>query len=478
MKRDYCLNQIKELYISKFHGQPRICPLSADGSPRIYCRLISDAGKSYIGTYGEDVAENKVFVKLAECFHKENVQVPEIYVVSDDYTVYIQEDLGDTSLFSLLTGPDRMEFSKKALQSLIDIQTIDEKKWLHIVNGSVFSSRQILWDLSYFKYCFLKPVGIHFDENALQDDFEALTSNISNRDPLLDGFMYRDFQSRNIMVKDGDLFLIDFQGGRKGNLIYDVVSFLWQARAGFTHEERGVLIKHYTTLLSEKRGIVADKIIDQIPLMAILRTLQVLGAYGFRGLIEKKAQFVTSFPGAINNLRQLIDEGILDSYPELKRVSIQAINSRFAKIEDSSHLTLTITSFSFKKGYPEDLSGNGGGFVFDCRALPNPGRYHEYKSVTGRDESVIDFFRDKPEMEYFLENVFNIISQSVEEYETRKFTSLQVAFGCTGGQHRSVYAAERLAQKMHQLYPKLKIAINHREQGIEYNFNMEKQQWK
>ena len=126
-------------------------------------------------------------------------------------------------------------------------------------------------------------------------------------------------------------------------------------------------------------------------------------------------------------------------------------------------LTVTILSFSYKNGLPSDPTGNGGGFIFDCRALPNPGRYPEYKTYTGRDRRVIEFLQGEPAVGLFLDHAEAIVSQSVEKYLERNFTSLQVAFGCTGGQHRSVYCAEQLAARLSKKYH-CNILLRHREQ--------------
>lgn len=284
---------------------------------------------------------------------------------------------------------------------------------------------------------------------------------------MINGLMYRDFQSRNIMVKEGNFFFIDFQGGRKGPLAYDAVSFIWQAKAPFNIKEREELEEFYIGLLKEK-GYDETKIRNQINSILLLRTLQVLGAYGYRGLIEKKQHFIDSIPPALDNLKYLKEKGLLIEYPEIEKIANELKKDRFEKVVPKD-FTLQIFSFSYKKGYPEDKTGNGGGFMFDCRAIHNPGRYEEYKSLTGRDPEVIEFLENGEESKKFIQTAVDLVIPSIETYLRRGFTSLQVGFGCTGGQHRSVYCAEKFAEKIHELYPEVTILVNHREQSIIYN---------
>ena len=448
---------------------PELTPIITGGSSRRYYRLKSDK-VSVIGVWGEDRKENEAFLGLAQCLKDAGINVPGVICIDGSGEFYLLEDLGDTSLFSLLQNPNRIELSMKALKHLLEIQSLPEELWKDKVAFKPFARRLVDWDLNYFKYDFLKPAEIVFDEEALEDDFENLAKRLLDPE-MVTGFMYRDFQSRNIMVKDDKLWFIDFQGARKGPMVYDAVSFIWQAKAPFTLEERESLSEFYISLLADK-GYEISRIRKQMEVMMIFRALQVLGAYGFRGLIEKKKHFKESIPYGVSNLRYLLEHGRLKPYPELERIcGLLAEKYKMEKEEAENHsdikpgLTLTVMSFSYKKGYPEDNSGNGGGFMFDCRALHNPGRYEEYKQLTGKDKEVREFLETKSEAPEFVEKALRMVEPSVEKYIERGFTSLQTGFGCTGGQHRSVYCAEKFAEKMREKYPEIIVKLIHREQS-------------
>ncbi|MBD5356602.1 MAG: phosphotransferase [Bacteroides sp.] len=460
-----------ELYNLLYGVAATEIPIACGGGDRKYSRLCGVGVPSVIGTTGPDMAENRAFVCLAEVFRRNDIRVPEIFIADEDFHSYLQSDFGDISLLSLLSTSKRMELSQDALLHLVKIQTVEEKEWLPFVYSAPFSRRMIMWDLNYFKYEFVKPCGIVFDEDKLEDDFEHLSDRLSLYDAALWGFMYRDFQSRNIIIKDDRSHFIDFQGGRKGPGLYDAVSFLWQAKANFSREERDTLLDFYASAYSEVRGINKERVLANVGLMALLRTLQVLGAYGFRGLVEKRAHFIESIPPALGNLSELIAAGVVRDFPELERVCIRLIGSRFAVIGKRNDLTVSVFSFSYKRGYPEDLSGNGGGFMFDCRGMHNPGRYEQYKPLTGLDNEVIEFLEAQGEVQAFLENAHSLVAPCVSRYQQRGFNSLQIGFGCTGGRHRSVYCAQHLADRLAQEFPGVRIVLNHREQGIKKTYN-------
>lgn len=467
------------LYEKTFHALPEVEALPQAGSDRRYFRLRSEGGPTVVATVGDDTAENNTFIALARKMREAGVGVPQIYAVSDTGRCYLQEDLGDTALLSLLRSEERMLLAQEALRRLAEMQTVDERVWKPFVTAPDFSRRMVMWDLNYFKYEFVKPAGIVVDEERLEDDFEAFAAEICQTDRSLTGFMYRDFQSRNIMAVPSvgqclpDLRFIDFQGGRRGPVVYDAVSFLWQAKAGFTEEERRCLMEVYARRLSELRGIDPRMVIEKTDVFALLRTLQVIGAYGLRGLVERRAHFIESLPAALANLRMLLERGVLDAWPELKKTAQAAAESRFARrgSGEGGGLTVKVFSFSYKKGYPEDLSGNGGGFMFDCRGMHNPGRYAEYKPLTGLDAPVREFLEEKGEVQTFVERALEMVSPSVERYLSRGFDSLQVGFGCTGGRHRSVYCAQRFAEQTARMFPGAKVELFHREQGIRERFN-------
>lgn len=461
-----------ELYSIKYGCSPRETRLAGSGGDRVYTRLESDGGPTVVGTTGTDLKENRSFVMLTDVFAHHGIRVPEVLIADEYYGSYLQTDLGDGSLLKLLSTERRIELSKTSLSQLAKMQTIDKEEWLPYVYSPQFSRRMVMWDLNYFKYEFVKPCGVTFDEDKLEDDFEFLGKHLSDYDPALWGFMYRDFQSRNIIIKEGKPFFIDYQGGRRGPCLYDSVSFLWQAKAGFSRDERNGLLEHYASEYAQARGACEERLFSNVGKMALLRTLQVLGAYGFRGLVEKRAHFIESIPAALSNLSELIGEGELDDYPELRDVCSQLVKSRYAslgKTEDG--LTVKVFSFSYKKGYPEDLSGNGGGFMFDCRGLHNPGRYDRYKPLTGRDKEVMDFLEQNGEVGEFLENAYGLVAPSVDRYLKRGFSSLQIGFGCTGGRHRSVYCAQHMAERLAAQFPKARIELLHREQGISEVYN-------
>ena len=331
-----------------------------------------------------------------------------------------------------------------------------------------------MWDLNYFKYEFLKPAGVDFNEDLLEDDFETFATSLVETDPRLWGFMMRDCQSRNVMLSPDPVF-IDYQGGRFGPCIYDAVSFVMQARARFSAEMRQELLRVYAKAFSEARRIPSDVVLEAVCRFSLFRTLQVLGAYGFRGLVQKRAHFIESIPAALENLAALSAGGALDAYPGLSAAACSLLSeSRFSPAlmrEDDGRLHVKVFSFSYKRGYPEDLTGNGGGFMFDCRGMHNPGRYDRYKPLTGRDPEVAEFLKERGEADLFAARAFEMVSPSVERYIKRGFSSLQIGFGCTGGRHRSVYCAERMARNIAESFPEVVVELIHREQNIKEMFN-------
>ena len=462
------MEELKRLFEEKIGRVKEIRKLAGGGGSRIYYRITGEK-ETAIGVDGNDLRENEIFLRLDAALHLQNVNVPDILAVSPDKKYYLLQDLGDISLFDLLKGPDRMYLAQKALKELTTLQTLEPAVWEPEVGFPPFSERLVRWDLNYFKYDFLKPYGISFDEENLENDFDLLTSRLTSQD-MIKGFMYRDFQSRNVLVKNGELWFIDFQGARKGPVAYDAVSFIWQAKAPFSFEEREKLGNFYINEYCSAAGAksadsLRERLGRQMILMQIFRTLQVLGAYGFRGLIEKKAHFIESIPPAVKNLEYLKTKGYLSEFPEISKICDLLVEKQEkSATKEDGRLEVKVFSFSYKKGYPEDLSGNGGGFMFDCRAIHNPGRYEEYKRLTGRDAEVIEFLERTDEAADFVRNALAISVPSIERYLKRGFTSLQVGFGCTGGQHRSVYCAERYAREIKKMFPEIKVALIHREQ--------------
>lgn len=439
--------------------------LPGAGSDRRYFRLHGSGG-SMIGVYGEDVAENRAFVSLARYFREKGIAVPEVYAVSDDLRCYLQEDLGDVQLISLLHTPDGDRLVGECMRELARLQTLPAAEWEGMTFNAPFCRRQVMWDLNYFKYEYVKPSGVVFDESRLEDDFERLCDALLEGDRRLWGFMYRDCQSRNVMVRGDKPYWIDFQGGRVGPCVYDAVAMLWQAKAGFSDEFRAEMLGEYASALGYYRGVRPEEVLAEADRYVLFRTLQVLGAYGFRGLIQKRAHFIESIPGALANLRSLLAKEALAAYPELERLCrLLTEDERFGAAPGEG-LRVAVFSFSYKRGYPEDFSGNGGGFMFDCRGLHNPGRYDEYKPLTGLDRPVRDFLEERGEIQPFLASAWQLTDQAVACYLRRGFTSLQIGFGCTGGRHRSVYSAEATARHIAEKFPAARVTVIHREQGI------------
>lgn len=459
------------LYFEKFGVTPvEIVRLPGAGGGRIYYRMSHPAEGRVLGVVADNTEESRGFIFLSQVFLKNGLNVPEVYAFTQDYKYYIEEDLGDSSLFSLLGSDSGISLAAKCMKQLALLQTVPEEEWEDKVVFAPFSKRQIMWDLNYFKYEYLKPASIPFDENLLEDDFDKFSEDVLTASAGQEGFMMRDCQSRNVMVKDDCLYWIDFQGGRKGPGIYDAVSFLWQAKAGFSDDTRRELLNVYIDSYSGLKKIDRKILTDSVGIFAAFRTLQVLGAYGFRGLVEKKAHFIESIPGALSNLQRLLEKGMLSPYPELEKVCSQlVVDSRFVyslPVNDSDKcLTVDIFSFSYKKGYPDDFTGNGGGFMFDCRGMHNPGRYPEYKSLTGEDREVIEFLEDRGEVFEFVSKAVEMVSPTVARYIDRGFRHLQIGFGCTGGQHRSVYCANATAEILSRKFPGVRICLHHREQG-------------
>ncbi len=502
------MKELEKLFMEYAGEEPgRAAALTGSASNRRYFRLeasgvnskgssAGSARRSVMGVVGTDAQENQAFITLAEHFRNGGINVPEVLAVSGDGMRYLQEDLGgdvlgdrvaavnkaggfgETYLTENMTGEvvgneadesrsETVELLCKTMAALPKIQ-FEGAQGLDFnvcYPQSEFDRRMIDFDLNYFKYCFLKPSGLEFNEVRLQDDFDRLADSLLEENT--ETFLYRDFNARNVMIRDGQPYFIDFQGGRKGPIYYDVASFIWQARAKYPQWLKEKMLESYLEALKEYRKTDLDDFVRKLDLFILFRMLQVLGAYGFRGLIEHKAQFVTPIPQALENLKGRLP-WIADEYPYLHEVLSSMIAlPKFRSSEDDGRLEVRICSFSYKKGIPEDMSGNGGGYVFDCRSIHNPGRYEPYRKLTGRDREVIDFLEDDGEIVGFLEHVYGVVVPHVETYLKRGFTSLMVSFGCTGGQHRSVYCAEHLARHLADRFPEIRIRLNHREQEIE-----------
>ena len=485
------------------------------GSNRSYFRLTDREGQTVIGVIGTSRDENHAFLYLTEHFNRRKLPVPQVLATSDDQLRYLQTDLGSVSLFDAVRGGreaggrytlKEQELLRRTIRELPNIQ-LRGARGLDFSNcypQAEFNVDSVLFDLNYFKYCFLKATELDFHELKLEADFRLfakdLTTDTDNPVPDVECFLYRDFQARNVMLdREGNPYFIDYQGGRKGPYYYDLASFLWQASAKYPHKLRRELVyEYYNSLKNYTEVPPARHFANRLSLFVLFRTLQVLGAYGFRGYFEQKKHFIESIPPAINNLRELLNSTNRFHYPYLMEVlheltelpqyaQIETTGSRadgykttdlnpykthpqdgpatFSKYDAQGPLVVRVFSFSFTKGIPEDESGNGGGYVFDCRSTHNPGRYEPYKKLTGLDEPVIRFLEDDGEILTFLDSVYKLADNHVRRYIQRGFTSLMFCFGCTGGQHRSVYSAQHLAEHLHEKFG-IEVHICHREQQI------------
>ena len=448
--------------------------LAQQGSDRIYYR-VKTAYETYIVTNGNNVKENETFLYFTDHFAKKTLPVPKIYAVSDDGQWYVQEDFGDVSLLSRIEAEGHsenvFELYAKSLKCLARLQIQGDKDldYDKTLTSRSFGKEAIMADLLYFKYYFLDTLQEGYDKQALLQDFDQLSNHLS--EAKYECFMYRDFQSRNIMVTNDDkVHFIDYQGGMKGAPQYDVASLLWQAKANLPKEWKQKLWNEYLNAFEEESGEKVEPVAftNRYNGYVLIRLLQVMGAYGFRGLFERKAHFLTSIPLGLKNLEDFMQgNNLVNDYPELNKMlefcTSKEVQESFSskKAGDDTKLHVTINSFSFiQNGYPADPTANGGGFVFDCRGILNPGRKEEYKRLSGEDESVKDYLEQETKMNDFLNNVFSIVDISVEDYMARDFESLMINFGCTGGQHRSVYAANAVARHLKNKYG-VQLTVNH-----------------
>jgi len=483
--------------------------LTGSASHRRYYRLTGADGRTLIGVEGTDADENRAFLTIDRHFAAKGIHVPTVVAV--DGLCYLQEDLGTTVLYDALAagrasgnyGPDEVALLRKTLAALPKIQ-VEGARGLDFsvcYPQPSFDARMVDFDLNYFKYDFLKLVGVEFNEVLLQDDFDRLKADLLAEPS--DTFLYRDFNARNVMLVDGEPYFIDFQGGRRGPVYYDVASFLWQARAKYPETLREELLQVYLDALRAYGPVDETHFRQRLRLFILFRMLQVLGCYGYRGLWEGNKAFSSSIPPALSIVQSLLPfndypylsevlsnlcrgalspEGVFFSKPSaIKDCSVPPtasggplplmcprVGTGLGKNTPSSgsSLTVTVYSFSFKKGIPEDTSGNGGGYVFDCRSVHNPGKYERFKQLTGLDEPVIQFLEEDGEILRFLDHVYALVDAHVERFLERGFTHLQVSFGCTGGQHRSAYSAQHLAEHLVAKYP-VRVHLIHRERGIE-----------
>ena len=467
--------RIVELFEAAFGVEPvSVREIGADGSNRTYIRLIGPAEERAVGAIGPDPEENRAFLSFTRTLHGAGFPVPELYAADESAGVWLEEDLGDVTLFGALEeardreGGDFPESMMPTYRKVLALLPRLQLEGGRIIDFDVaypraaFDEQSIRWDLNYFKYHFLKLAHIPFNEQRLEDDFDALVGFLLEADA--DHFLYRDFQSRNIMLRDGDPWLIDYQGGRRGALHYDPASLLYDAKAAIPEPLRDELLEHYLDALAEETAVDRDAFRHRYRGYVVVRLLQAMGAYGYRGFHEGKPRFLQSVPHAARNLEVLLDRGLPTPMPELEAVFRRIIEAwADEEVGDADGLTVRITSFSYRRGYPRDPDPHGGGFVFDCRGLPNPGRLPAYADESGLDDGTAAFLDERDETRSFWNGVRQLTDAQVEEYLRRGFTSLTVSFGCTGGQHRSVYMSERLAAHLTAAYPQVGVRVTHRE---------------
>ena len=458
--------------------------LPGAGSNRVYYRMTGIDGTVVIGCIGTSTDENHAFITLARHFAAKGLPVPRVVAVSNDEKCYLQDDLGTMSLFDAARKGRESGGRYSTDEEALLHKTITLLPQLQFVGGQgldysvcypqpSFDNTNVMFDLNYFKYCYLKATGIDFHELRLEEDFRRLAADLTSEPS--DTFMYRDFQARNVMLRNGQSpFFIDFQGGRRGPFYYDLASFLWQASARYGEPLRQRLTDAYYAEAQHYAPMPPRDYFDQrLQLFVLFRLLQVLGAYGFRGYFERKQHFIDSIPPALDSLHRLVANGHFP-YPALVDVISRLTSPRQQPPAalTPGRLVVRIYSFSYKKGIPHDDSGNGGGYVFDCRGTNNPGRYEQYKQLTGLDDPVKKFLEDDGEILTFLNNIYPLADAHVSRYIERGFTSLMFSFGCTGGQHRSVYAAQHLAEHLHERFPQIEVRLCHREQGISRVFGI------
>lgn len=461
-------------------GPDHVSEVAADGSARRYFRLPTPSSGTVIGGYGPDRSENRAFFSFSAALHEAGLPVPRILAENRRQGTWLADDLGDTTLFDLLADRRASDPDGPFPEEVLDVyrRVVEMLPRFQVEGGRIlnfrvayprraFDRQSMLWDLNYFKYHFLKLAHVPFDEARLERDFGKLVRFLLEAPR--DHFLYRDFQSRNIMVVDGEPWFIDYQGGRRGALQYDLGSLLYDAKADLPPSVRAELWDHY---LSELEGLVPidrPAFLEQYRGFVLIRIMQALGAYGYRGFFERKPRFLQSVPFAARNLALLLEEGLPLSLPEIE-AAFSHIAERWATPDTSARaapgLSLQVTSFSFRSGYPADESGHGGGYVFDCRGIPNPGRLAEFVDQTGLDGPVIRFLEGRPETEAFWHGVRRLVESHIGAYRQRGFSSLSIGFGCTGGQHRSVYFAERLARHVRDVDPDVNVILRHRERHV------------
>jgi aminoglycoside/choline kinase family phosphotransferase len=465
---------LKHLFEQHFHAPAtRVEPLHGQlgGSGRNIVRVANDEHTS-IGIFYGVREENTAFLEFSKAFRRQGLPVPQIYEEDLDHGAYLEGDLGDLTLYQFLTenrkgeevAPGVVEAYRKVVATLPRFQVEMRSKinYKACYPRASFDRQSIAWDLNYFKYHFLRLAGVPFSEQALEKDFASLTKFLLEADHSY--FLYRDFQSRNVMLVEGQPYFLDYQGGRKGALQYDIASLLFDSKADLPPALREQLLEHYLKVLATFLPIDRELFLRYYYAFVYVRLMQALGAYGFRGFYERKTVFLQSVPYALKNIRWLLHNVTLSvELPALMQVFTAMLGSD--KLQsfgpEPDRLVVHVSSFSFHRGLPKDDSGHGGGFVFDARSLPNPGREERFKPLTGKDTPVAEYLEQQPSVREYFGHATAMVDASIESYRTRGFKHLSISFGCTGGQHRSVYLAEQMAKHLRERG--VDVVVEHRE---------------
>lgn len=455
------------------HPPEVVTRLVPDGSQRQYYRLSATGKPSVIGAHGPDAEENRAFLAYSRALGEAGLRVPRIHAADESLGIWLSDDLGDTTLFAALTAARAKEpgafpasilpVYERVVAELPRFQFLGAKAvdFSYAYPRAAFDAQSMHWDLNYFKYHFLKLAHVPFNEQRLENDFERLVAHLLSTDT--DYFLYRDFQSRNIMVRDGEPWFLDYQGGRRGAAQYDLASLLYDAKADLPESVRAHLLERYLDAF-ESQGGERERFLSHYPAHILIRIMQAMGAYGYRGFYERKPRFLESVPYAARNVARLLDAGLPVALPELEAVFRRIVDAwagREGPLAAPPGLHVHVCSFSYRDGMPAGDPEHGGGFVFDCRSLSNPGRRPELSVRIGTEPEIVKFLEAMPETETFWRHVLPLVESHVENFLERNFSAFHVAFGCTGGQHRSVYFAERLARHLREHHPEVTTHLVH-----------------
>lgn len=309
--------------------------LAQSGSARVNFLAQNQTGK-YIITYNENIAENESFLYFSELFSELNLNTPKIFSISDDRKIYIQEFLGEKTFSEIIAEEGLSEnvqtLVKQTLKQLFELQEktngkIDFQKTFEYES---YDELPVMHDLYYFKNFVADVLELEYHKSSLLKEFKEIINLIENLEPK--GIMIRDFQARNIMVNnENKVSFIDYQSAMKGPLMYDVISFLFQAKANFPENFKNEMLEFYIQQFEDKEA--QSQLKNSVKPIQMMRFLQVLGAYGFRGLIQRKQHFIASLDKGIQNITEFSESwDEMKNYPELKKV-IEQLSSEKVKFK-------------------------------------------------------------------------------------------------------------------------------------------------